>query len=167
MDSARMVIVGFCQPAAGEAGSVDDEEIFIVVALAPFVEHAALRVVAHAAGADLVDAVAGRVGNCVFGKDLKASCFSYSGANIDGVLCHVEFVVSVLCLHVEDGDTPSVNFLLVDADVIFVTAEDLAHDGHVKGAPTVFVQLLLQLHAVGGKVTRERAPVLLLVTLKA
>ena len=56
----------------------------------------------------------------------------------------------------QDGDAPGVDNLPVDAHVILVTAEDLAHEGHVEGAPVVLVHLALQFGTVGGEVARMK-----------
>ena len=112
MANATMVMVGFCQPELTKLAPSTTNRFLMVVALAPLVEDAGLGVVAHAAGAELVDAVAGWVGIVVFGEDFKACGFGQRDAGVDGVACHVEFVVGVLGLDAEGGDAPGVDYVL-------------------------------------------------------
>src|SRR5580700_2734716 len=82
--------------AARKASSVDYEEILVIVTLRPFVENALPRIVTHAAGTKLVNAVAGWVGNGILRQHLKASSFSQRHSRFDRILRHVVLVVGVL-----------------------------------------------------------------------
>ena len=57
----------------------------------------------------------------------------------------------------EGGNTPGVDDIFVDADVVLVAGEDFAHDAGGEAAAVIAVELLLQLDAVGGEVARVHA----------
>ena len=59
-----------------------------------------------------------------------------------------------LRLDMQHGDTPGIDLILVDANVVFIASQHLAHDRHVEGAAVVLIELLLQLRAIGGEVAR-------------
>src|SRR6476659_1127782 len=71
--------------AADEAAAVDDEEIPDIVALVPLVQHAGLRIVAHAAGTQFVDAFARRNRAVVFGNDFESRFAAELLASIGGM----------------------------------------------------------------------------------
>ena len=61
IESAKIVIVGFCHPRAGELRPIHYKQILVIVRLAEFVQHALLRIVPHPARAHFMNAVSRRI----------------------------------------------------------------------------------------------------------
>ena len=144
-----MVIVGFCQPLVPRSAPVHNKKVFDVVALVPLVQHAILRVVAHTAGAELVNAVAGWIGHWIRSQNLNAACLGKREACLHRVARHIELVIGVLGMDMQCGNSPGIDGGLVDAHVVLIASQHLSICVGRKSAATVALGLLLQFGSVG------------------
>lgn len=69
------------------------------MALVPLIQHTGLRIIAHPAGAKLVDAITGRIWIVVFGKNFEACRLCQRNAGIHRIASHIKFIVGVFCLN--------------------------------------------------------------------
>ena len=125
MDSARIVMVGILRAAGDETAAIDDEQILDVVALVPLVQHARLRIVAHAARAELVDAIARRKHLVGPVEHFEAGLWQTSPSDSTASFAMLNSLSVYLHWKFSTGNAPRVHDILVDAHVILVARQAL------------------------------------------
>src|ERR1700732_1621494 len=78
---------------ADEAGAIDNEQILDVMALTPFIQHTGLRIIAHPAGAKLMDAIAPRIWVLVLRETFEARGLGQRNTGIHRIASHIEFII--------------------------------------------------------------------------
>jgi len=100
--------------------------------LTPLVQDALFGIVAHAAGTDLVNAIAGRVDPVRLADDFPTGFMEPFLYAVGGILAEVAFIFAVARLNVKHRNSPAVFHIRVDADVVLKARNTLAEDaaGH-------------------------------------
>src|SRR5437660_10825973 len=69
-------------PCAYETGAIDNEQIFDVMALTPFVEHAGLRIISHPESSTFVNAISQRIRLIVLRQNFETRGLRHLNASI-------------------------------------------------------------------------------------
>ena len=140
--------------ARNEAAAIHHEQVLDVVALVPLVQHALLGIVAHAAGAQLVDAVARRERLVVLRERLQARADGTAPRRCSWRAWPSWFRCRRTCTGCAVPECRSIHHVLIDADEILIARQHFAHDGDRRSLRRVRGQLLFQFRAISRNVFR-------------
>src|SRR5438270_11277172 len=113
------------------AGAIGDEDVLNVVRLAVLIHDARLGVGAHAGGSDLMNAESWH--GVLAGKMdvLRAGRFEHFCALLPRILPQLFLVVAILGIDAQYGDTPGVDPIVIDFDVILLTRQALGPEAEI------------------------------------
>src|SRR3954447_10370109 len=91
-----------------ETASINNEQIFDIVALVPLIKHAGLGVITHTTASQLMNTFAWRHHLVVLGYDLEAGIVTDLVESIHGITRHVELVIGIASLYVQGRYAPNI-----------------------------------------------------------
>ena len=146
-----MVSVGFSAAPVVNTTAIGDEQVLDVVGLAPLVDHAVLRLLRHAVGAEIVG---GGIGRRVVGP-LGADRLVDRAALLVGVLAHGDVVGVIGEGHLRRRQAMGVLELRIERDRVALLRHVLADQPHAGGVGVV-VQLRRIAPAPGARLQEGR-----------